>query len=112
MHEIWHQNFDPLGNPVFSTIAAAETENKGSYQQAEANYGIETSSALPEEWQKAEYDLKAAKESYDGQQKVYDSRKKLFEEGALPRKDFDSSAVALIQSMFTARRACSQPASL
>ena len=23
MHEIWHQNFDPLGNPVFSTIAAA-----------------------------------------------------------------------------------------
>ena len=79
-------------------LAAAETENKGSYQQAEANYGIETSSALPEEWQKAEYDLKAAKESYDGQQKVYDSRKKLFEEGALPRKDFDSSAVALIQS--------------
>ena len=79
-------------------LAAAETENKGSYQKAEANYGIETSSALPEEWQKAEYDLKAAKESYDGQQKVYDSRKKLFEEGALPRKDFDSSAVALIQS--------------
>src|ERR1019366_156575 len=57
-------------------LAAAETENKGSYQQAEANYGIETSSALPEEWQKAEYDLKAAKESYDGQQKIYDSRKK------------------------------------
>ena len=79
-------------------LAAAETENKGSYQQAEANYGIETSSALPEEWQKAEYDLKAAKEAYDGQQKIYDSRKKLFEEGALPRKDFDSSAVAVIQA--------------
>ena len=79
-------------------LAAAETENKGSYQQAQANYGIETTSALPEEWQKAEYDLKAAKETYDGQQKIYDSRKKLFEEGALPRKDFDSSAVALIQA--------------
>src|SRR5208337_4819797 len=79
-------------------LAAAETENKGSYQQAEANYGIETSSALPEEWQKAEYDLKAAKEAYDGQQKIYDSRKKLFEEGALSRKDFDSSAVAVIQA--------------
>src|SRR5664279_4040084 len=79
-------------------LAAAETENKGSYQQAEANYGIETSSALPEEWQKAEYDLKAAKEAYDGQQKIYDSRKKLFEEGALPRKEFDASAVALIQA--------------
>ncbi|HUB84147.1 MAG TPA: L-lactate permease, partial [Rhizomicrobium sp.] len=23
MNEIWHQNFDPLGNPVLSTIAAA-----------------------------------------------------------------------------------------
>jgi len=79
-------------------LAAAETENKGSYQQAEANYGIETTSALPEEWQKAEYDLKAAKESFDGQQKIYDSRKKLYEEGALPRKDFDSSTVALIQA--------------
>src|SRR5271166_4441292 len=79
-------------------LAAAETENKGSYQQAQANYGIETSSALPEEWQKAEYDLKAAKESYDGQQKIYDSRKKLYEEGALPRKEFDSSTVALIQA--------------
>src|SRR5271169_4330648 len=79
-------------------LAAAETENKGSYQQAEANYGLETSSALPEEWQKAEYDLKAAKEAYDAQQKIYDSRKKLYEEGALPRKDFDSSVVALTQA--------------
>jgi len=79
-------------------LAAAETENKGSYQQAEANYGIETASALPEEWQKAEYDLKAAREAYDAQQKIYDSRKKLYEEGALPRRDFDSSAVALIQA--------------
>lgn len=79
-------------------LAAAETENKGSYQQAQANYGIETSSALPEEWQKAEYDLKAAKEAYDAQQKIYDSRKKLYEEGALPRKDFDSSLVALTQA--------------
>ena len=70
-------------------LAAAETETKGSYQQAEANYGIETASALPEEWQKAEYDLKAAKENYDAEQKIYDSRKNLYQQGALPRKDFD-----------------------
>jgi HlyD family secretion protein len=76
-------------------LAAVEAENKGSYQQAEANYHIETSSALPEEWQKAEYDLKAAKENYDASQKIYDSRKQLFQEGALPRKDFDQSTVAL-----------------
>ncbi len=79
-------------------LAAAETDTKGSYQQAEANYGIETASALPEEWQKAEYDFKAAKENYDAQQKIYDSRKNLYQQGALPRKDYDQSSVALIQA--------------
>jgi len=79
-------------------LTAAEIENKGAYEQAQATYGIETSSSLPEEWQKAEYDLKAAKQGYDAQQKVYDSRKLLFEQGALPRKDFDQSAVAAIQA--------------
>jgi multidrug efflux pump subunit AcrA (membrane-fusion protein) len=79
-------------------LAAAATETKGSYNQAEAAYQIETTSALPEEWQKAEYDLKAAKENLDAQQKIFDSRQKLFNEGALPRKDYDSSIVALTQA--------------
>ncbi len=79
-------------------LTAAETETKGSYHQAEATYQIETSSALPEEWQKAEYDLKAAKENFDAQQKIYDSRKKLYDEGALPRKDYDQSLVTLTQA--------------
>src|SRR5664279_1950366 len=79
-------------------LAAAETETKGSFHQAEAAYQIETASALPEEWQKAEYDLQAAKESLDAQQKIYDSRKKLYDEGALPRKDYDQSLVTLTQA--------------
>ena len=66
-------------------------------------YGIATSSALPEEWQKAEYDLKVAKEAYDAQQKMYDSRKALFEQGALPRKDYDQSIVALTQAKAATR---------
>jgi len=79
-------------------LAAAETETKGSYQQAEATYGLETTSALPEEWQKADYDLKSSKEAYDAQQKVYDSRKTLYDQGALPRKEYDQSVVALTQA--------------
>ena len=79
-------------------LAAAATETKGSYNQAEAAYQIETMSALPEEWQKAEYDLKAAKENLDAEQKIYDSRKKLYDEGALPRKDYDASIIALTQA--------------
>ena len=79
-------------------LAAAEVENKGAYEQAQATYGIETSSCLPEEWQKAEFDLKAARQEYEAQQKIYDSRKVLYEQGALPRKEFDQSAVAVIQA--------------
>ena len=79
-------------------LAASVADNQGAYEQAQAAYGIAISSGLPEEWQKAEYDLKAAKEAYDAQQKVYDSRKTLFEQGALPRKDYDQSIVALTQA--------------
>ena len=82
-------------------LAAAEEDNKGAYEQAQAAYGIATSSSLPEEWQKAEFDLKAAKQEYESQQKIYDSRKVLYEQGALPRKEFDQSAVALIQAKAT-----------
>ena len=38
-------------------LTAAEVENKGIYEQAQAAYGLEISSALPEEWQKPNYDL-------------------------------------------------------
>ena len=79
-------------------LAAAAVENKGAYEQAQAAYNIETSSALPEEWQKAEYDLQAAKQAYEAEQKVYESRQGLYKEGALPRKDFDTAAVAVIQA--------------
>jgi HlyD family secretion protein len=79
-------------------LQAATVDNKGAYEQAQANYGIATASTLPEDWQKAEYDLKTSKEAYDAQQKVYDSRQLLYKEGAMPRKDLDASAVALAQA--------------
>src|SRR5271157_5110937 len=82
-------------------LSAAEAENKGAYEQAQAAYGLETKSALPEEWQKAELDLKTAKDDYEAQQKVYDSRQLLFEQGAMPRKELDASRVALAQAKAT-----------
>ena len=82
-------------------LTAAEVENKGIYEQAQAAYGLETSSALPEEWQKAELDRKTAKEAYDAEQKVYDSRRILFQQGAMPRKELDASAVSSAQAKAT-----------
>lgn len=79
-------------------LAAAAVDNQGAYQQAQANYGIATTSTLPEDWQKAEYDLKTAKEAYEAQQQVYDNRQVLYKEGAMPRKDLAAAAVALVQA--------------
>jgi multidrug efflux pump subunit AcrA (membrane-fusion protein) len=74
-------------------LAAAQEENKGAFQQAEAAYVTGTSASLPEELQKATGDAQAAKQALDAAQKLYDSRLELFQQGALPRKDLDQAAV-------------------
>ena len=79
-------------------LAAAVTDNKGAYEQAQATYATTTGANLPEDMKKAELDLKTAQESLDAQQKLYDSRQELFKQGALPRKDLDQAAVALVQA--------------
>ena len=79
-------------------LAAAEVDSKGAYDQAEATYEISTASDLPQEVQKAELDATAAKQLLDAQQKVYNSRQELFQQGALPRKELDQAGVDLTQA--------------
>jgi multidrug efflux pump subunit AcrA (membrane-fusion protein) len=79
-------------------LAAAQEENKGAFEQAEAAYVTGTSAGLPEELQKATGDAQAAKQQLDAAQKLYDSRLELFQQGALPRKDLDQAAVGLAQA--------------
>src|SRR6185312_11150912 len=79
-------------------LAAAAEQNRGDLEQAQAAEVIATNNSVPEELQKAQGDAQAAKENLDAQQKLYDSRKSLFEQGAIPRKDLDSAAVALVQA--------------
>ncbi len=78
-------------------LRASAVESKGTYEQAQANLDIAAGATVPEEVQKAELDVKTAKHALDAQQKVYDSRKVLFDQGALPRKDLDSAFVTLAQ---------------
>ena len=89
-------------------LAAASEQSKGEYQQAEAGYASTTGASLPEQIQKAELDTAAAKASFDAQQKMYDSRKELFDQGALPRRDLDSAAVALAQARSQYQQAAKQ----
>ena len=79
-------------------LSAAAVQSKGEYEQAEAGYVSSTAAGVPEQIQKAELDAASAKSALDAQQKVYDSRKELFEQGALPRRELDSAQVAVIQA--------------
>jgi HlyD family secretion protein len=76
-------------------LAAATQENKGAFDQAQATYATATAADIPQELQKAQLDAQAARQAFDAAQKVYDSRKELFEQGALPRKELDQAGVDL-----------------
>jgi HlyD family secretion protein len=79
-------------------LAAAAEQSKGEFEQAEAGYATTTGATLPQQIQKAELDAAAAKAAFDAQKKVYDARKNLFDQGAIPRRDLDSAEVALAQA--------------
>ncbi len=79
-------------------LSAAAESSKGDFEQAEATYTTTVHASLPQQIQKAELDAVAAKSAFDAQQKVYESRKELFQQGAIPRKDLDSAEVAFLQA--------------
>lgn len=79
-------------------LAAAAEQSKGEFEQAQASYAATTGAALPQQIQKAELDAVSAKSNYDAQKKVFESRKSLFEQGAIPRRDLDAAAVVLSQA--------------
>jgi HlyD family secretion protein len=89
-------------------LAAASEQSKGEYEQAEAGYASTTRASLPEQIQKAELDAASAKAAFDAQQKMYDSRKELFDQGALPRRELDSAEVALAQARSQYQQAAKQ----
>lgn len=82
-------------------LSAAEEQSKGEFEQAEAGFATATGASLPQQMQKAELDAAAAKSAFAAQQKIYDSRKNLLQQGALPRRDLDAAEVALAQARST-----------
>lgn len=79
-------------------LSAAAQDTRGSYDQAQATYETTTAASLPEEIQKAEADTQQAQQALDAQEKVFESRQNLFEQGALPRKELDQSRVDITQA--------------
>jgi len=79
-------------------LSAAAQDTEGSYKQQEALHKITTSASLPEEFKKAEADAQQAQQVLDAQEKIFQSRQQLFEQGALPRKELDQSRVDITQA--------------
>lgn len=79
-------------------LSAAAQDTKGALDQAQAAYETTTAASLPEEIRKAEADTQTAQQMQDAQEKIFESRQQLFEQGALPRKELDQSRVDVTQA--------------
>ena len=77
-------------------LAAAVQDTQGTYKQQQATYEATTRASLPEEIQKAEADAQQSQQALDAQEKIFQSRQQLFEQGALPRKELDQSRVDVV----------------
>ena len=93
-------------------LSAAAESSKGEFEQAEANYVTTVGASLPQQIQKAELDAVAARSNFAAQLKVYESRKELFQQGAVPRKDMDAAEVAFLQARSQNEQAQKQLADL
>ena len=93
-------------------LTAAAESSKGDFEQADATYNTTVGASLPQQIQKAELDAEAAKSAFEAQQKVYDSRKELFQQGAIPRRDLDAAEVTLVQARSQNEQAQKQLADL
>jgi HlyD family secretion protein len=93
-------------------LAAQAEASKGDFDQANATYMITLNSGLPQQLQKAELDAAAGKAAFDAAQAVYNSRKDLFQQGAIPRRDLDTAEVALAQAKSQNEQAQKQLADL
>jgi HlyD family secretion protein len=91
----------------------ATTESlRGDYVNAEATYVMTVGSGLPQQIQKAELDAVAAKTAFEAQQRIYESRKLLLQQGAIPRRDVEAAEVALAQARSQNEQAQKQLADL
>ena len=93
-------------------LSAAAESSRGDYEQAEAAYTTTVASSLPQQIQKAQLDAASAKSAFEAAEKIYNSRKDLFQQGALPRRELDAAEVALVAARSQNEQAQKQLADL
>jgi multidrug efflux pump subunit AcrA (membrane-fusion protein) len=82
-------------------LTASAAESRAQVSQAEANLRATQAATVPDSVVKAETDVEAAKQAEEAAQRLIESRKKLFEQGALARRLVDEAQVAYVQAHST-----------
>lgn len=82
-------------------LSAQALDNQGQYAAAQAAFEMQTKAQVPEDYHKAELDMAQAKAQFDLQQQIVAARRQLFAEGAIPGRDYDTAAAALVQAQAT-----------
>jgi HlyD family secretion protein len=93
-------------------LSAAAEASRGDFEQAEATYTTTVGASLPEQVQKAELDAASAKSAFEAQEKIYNSRKELFQQGAIARRELDAAEVAMVAARSQNEQAQKQLADL
>ncbi len=79
-------------------LEAAVEQSKGAYEQAQANYDTATQVNAPADIQSAELNVKQTKQAMEAARDVYQSRLKLYQQGAIARSQVNDSHVNYIQA--------------
>jgi HlyD family secretion protein len=81
-----------------SDLAASVADSQGSLTQAQAAYDISIQAQIPEDQQKAQLDIAETKAQLDVAKSVMDARKSLLDQGAIPRRDYDTASASYVQA--------------
>ena len=79
-------------------LAASVTDSRGSLTQAQAAYDTSIKAQIPEEQQKAQLDVAETKAQMNVAKSVMDARKTLLDQGAIPRRDYDTASASYVQA--------------
>jgi HlyD family secretion protein len=79
-------------------LAASVTDTRGSLTQAQAAYDTSIKAQIPEDLQKAQLDVAQAKAQLDVARSTVDARKGLLDQGAIPRRDYETANASYVQT--------------
>ena len=79
-------------------LAASVEDARGGYEQAASAARATSGATVPDELAKAQSDVQATRQAMESSQKVFESRDKLYKDGALARRLVDEANVTYTQA--------------